>query len=76
MGEEPASVTTGIYNRVMAEALPEAGIRCIVLPRKEANGMPISAGAVRECLRRGDTQALKALVPETTFNCLTNPAAQ
>ena len=22
------------------------------------------------------SQALKALVPETTFNCLTNPAAQ
>ena len=71
IGEEPDSVSTGIYNRVMAESLPAAGIRCVVLPRKTAGGKPISAGAVRECLRRGDYAALRTMVPETTLRCLT-----
>ena len=71
VGEEPDSVTTGIYNRVMAESLPAAGIRCVVLPRKTASGNPISASTVRECLRRGDLTSLRTMVPETTFRCLT-----
>ena len=75
VGEEPDSAVTALYNRVMADALPKAGIRCVVLPRKEANGVPISAGAVRACLRRGDVQTLKTLVPQTTLDDLTGPAA-
>ena len=71
VGEEPFSAVTALYNRVMARALPEAGIRCVVLPRKEADGSPISAGAVREALRRGEWEALKAMVPVTTLACLT-----
>ena len=75
VGEEPSSAVTALYNRVMAETLPDAGIRCVILPRKEANGVPISAGAVRACLRRGDVQALRSLVPQTTLDYLTGPAA-
>ena len=76
VGEEPFSAVTALYNRVMARALPEAGIRCVVLPRKEADGRPISAGAVREALRRGEWEALKAMVPATTLACLTALNAQ
>ena len=30
VGEEPTSLVTGIYNRIMSEKLPEQGIECIV----------------------------------------------
>ncbi len=76
VGEEPASAVTALYNRIMAEKLPEAGIRFVVLPRKETDGAPISASAVRDCLARGDLDALKSLVPETTLSYLTGPGAQ
>ena len=76
VGEEPNDAVTAMYNRVMAEALPEAGIRCAVLPRREANGVPISAGAVRDCFRRGDVEALRSLVPRTTLDYLCSPEAE
>lgn len=67
VGEEPTSVVTGLYNRIMAESLPRAGIECVVVPRKEAAGSPISASTVRRCLKTGDWDALRALVPESTL---------
>lgn len=67
VGEEPASQVTGIYNRVMQEALPALGVRCVVLPRRQADGCPISASTVRQCLKQGDFEALRALVPATTL---------
>lgn len=36
VGEEPSSLVTGIYNRIMLEELPKAGIGCVVVPRKTA----------------------------------------
>ncbi len=76
VGEEPNDTVTALYNRVMTERLPEADIRCVVLPRREANGVPISASAVRACLARGDFEALPSLVPRTTLDCLTSPEAK
>ena len=35
-----------------------AGIDCIVVPRKEANGKAISASTVRQCLQTGDWDTL------------------
>ena len=67
VGEEPTSLVTGIYNRIMTEALPENGIRCIVIPRKESGGRPISASTVRQLLAAGDWDSLSSLVPETTL---------
>ena len=72
-GEEPSSPVTAIYNRVMTELLPGAGIRCEVIPRLEAGGKPVSASAVRDCLQKGDLHTLKTLVPETTYAWLTGP---
>lgn len=34
VGEEPTSLVTGLYNQVMAKRLQEAGIGCVIVPRK------------------------------------------
>ena len=67
VGEEPTSQVTGLYNKIMSEELPKAGIQCHIIPRKEANGKAISASTVRQALQAGDWEALKALVPATTL---------
>lgn len=71
VGEEPTSQVTGIYNRIMVQALPQAGVECRVIPRKEANGKAISASTVRCAIRDGDWETLKTLVPRTTFDFFT-----
>ena len=40
VAEEPFSATTSIYNRIMQEALPPAGIDCMILPRFGVAGPP------------------------------------
>lgn len=68
VGEEPASLVTGIYNHVMQEELPKCGIECRVIPRKELDGRPISASVVRQCLQEGNLEALRGMVPQTTMD--------
>lgn len=68
VGEEPTSQVTGLYNQIMCEQLPKAGIDCIVVPRKEANGRAISASTVRQCLQTGDWDTLETLLPRTTLD--------
>ncbi len=67
VGEEPLSQVTGIYNQIMHKKLPQAGIDCIVLPRKKVNETIISASIVRKALQDNAINVLKSLVPETTF---------
>ncbi len=76
VGEEPTSLVTGLYNRIMQEKLPEAGIECHVIPRKEAGGKAISASAVREALQNGDLELFRSLVPETTYAFFTSGEAR
>ena len=73
VGEEPTSQVTGLYNRIMAEELPKAGITCHIIPRKESGGNAISASTVRVALQNGDWDTLKALVPSTTLDYFTSP---
>ncbi len=68
VGEEPHSQVTGIYNQIMADQLPLAGITCIVVPRKEAMDRPISASTARRLLQERNFEALKELVPSSTFD--------
>lgn len=75
VGEEPTSQVTGLYNKIMAEELPKAGIACHIIPRKEASGRAISASTVRSALQKGDWDALKTLVPATTLDYFTSPEA-
>ena len=70
VGDEPTSPTTGIYNQVMASELPKAGIACHILPRKEYQGVPISASIVRARMRVGDFDAISHLVPPATLQYL------
>lgn len=75
VGEEPASQVTGIYNAIMAEALPKAGIACRVIPRKAIDGQFISASVARKALHDGDMAAFRRLVPETTYEWFNSPEA-
>lgn len=67
VGEEPNSEVTGIYNQVMATKLPENGIECHIIPRKEVDGSVISASTVRNALKENQMELLKTLVPKTTL---------
>lgn len=70
VGEEPTSLVTGLYNQIMSQALPANGIQCIILPRKEAGGQPVSASVVRECVKKGDFDSLREMVPDCTLKYL------
>lgn len=76
VGEEPTSQVTGIYNQVMAAELPRAGIDCIIIPRKEAAGRPISASTVRQLIQQGKLEQLDELVPESTARYFRSPEAE
>ncbi|MGN0999613.1 MAG: [citrate (pro-3S)-lyase] ligase [Faecousia sp.] len=75
VGEEPTSQVTGLYNQIMAQELPKAGIACHIIPRKESGGKAISASTVRVALQNGDWETLKTLVPPTTYAYFTAPEA-
>ena len=75
VGEEPVSQVTGIYNSIMAQELPDYGIACQVIPRKESKGNAISASTVRSALKAGDWESLKDLVPQTTLDYFRSEAA-
>ena len=75
VGEEPTSQVTGLYNKIMCEQLPKAGIECIVVPRKKADGKAISASTVRQCLQSGDWETLKTLLPQTSLDYFRSPEA-
>ena len=75
-GEEPFSHVTAIYNSVMEHTLPEYGVECRILPRKEGNEGAISASHVRELIRTGSVEAIRDLVPETTFRYFKAEAAR
>lgn len=78
VGEEPQSLVTGIYNRIMKEKLPEYGINCVIVPRKtdEENGKVISASDVRQAIKNGNFETMKNLVPESTYKFFTSPEAE
>lgn len=76
VGEEPTSQVTGLYNEIMAAQLPENGIDCVILPRKQALGKAISASTVRAALQAGDWQTLSRLVPQTTLDYFRSSEAE
>lgn len=76
VGEEPTSQVTGLYNEIMAAQLPENGIDCVILPRKQALGKAISASTVRAALQAGDWQNLSQLVPQTTLDYFRSSEAE
>lgn len=76
VGEEPTSVVTSLYNQVMQQKLPEAGIQCIVVPRREENGVVVSASTVRKAIQEDNWDLVQQQVPATTWNFLRSEAAK
>jgi len=67
VGTEPTCRVTARYNQLLAQHLPPAGVELIQLPRLEAGGAPVSASTLRALLGSGQPQAVRALVPDSTF---------
>ena len=76
VGEEPFSHTTSLYNEALAAVLPKAGVELVVIPRAQAQGEAISASHVRQLIHDGHIEAIRPLVPETTYTYLTSDAGQ
>ena len=73
VGEEPFSAATRSYNEALAAVLPAAGVDLRIIRRKEEDGRPISASHVRQLIHDGNIEAIRPLVPDTTYNYLTGP---
>ena len=67
VGDEPFSVVTSAYNRIMGEVLPQHGVELVVVPRKESDGAVISASTVRTAIKEENWPLLETLVPESTL---------
>ena len=71
-GTEPTCAVTGGYNRAMEEILPQAGVEFVEIRRKQELDAAISASTVRREMQAGNLEALKKLVPESTYQCIVN----
>lgn len=76
VGSEPTSHVTNLYNQTMHACLPPLGIECVEVPRVEVGGRPVSASTIRQALHDGDRDLVQQLVPPTTWDFLTSPAAE
>lgn len=70
VGEEPTDKVTRQYNQQMQEILGDFGIELEIIPRREQDGMAISASSVRKYMQEGNWEAVRQLVPETTYEKL------
>lgn len=70
VGTEPLCAVTNAYNTVLEEFLPKQGVALRKLQRLESGGQPISASAVRKLLGQNQQEALRSMVPETTYQYL------
>ena len=71
VGSEPLSPATAIYNAALQREF--AGLPALVIiERQQADGDVISASRVRRLLAAGDMEAIRPLVPPTTFHYLTS----
>lgn len=76
VGEEPTSLVTGIYNQIMTEKLPEQGIECVVVPRKQCGTSVISASTVRRAIQENDIVVLENMLPRTTLDYFLSEASK
>ncbi|MDR1917351.1 MAG: hypothetical protein LBQ58_12375 [Synergistaceae bacterium] len=69
-GNEPLDPVTKQYNNAMRETLPRHGVRFVEYERVEIDGAPVSASRVRALLEERNFDAIKPLVPESTYRYL------
>lgn len=67
VGEEPYCDVTLSYNNTLKRVLGEAGMTLTEIPRISVGGQPISASRVRRLIRDGEQDAVKELVPGSTW---------
>lgn len=67
VGEEKSSHVTALYNKIMAQNLPEYGIECCVIPRIKSDGRIISASVVRQAIHDGKLETVIDMLPESTY---------
>ena len=67
VGEEAPGSLTKSFNEHMARALPRHGIELVEIPRHTEGGEVVSASKVRSLLAQGDIEALRPLVPQSTY---------
>ncbi|MEG2656703.1 MAG: [citrate (pro-3S)-lyase] ligase [Clostridium sp.] len=70
VGSEPYCKVTNTYNETLKEVLPKYGVEVKVIERCEFMDEAISASRVRELLKEGNIEAIRKLVPDTTFEFL------
>jgi len=70
VGSEPLDQVTAVYNKQMKEILPSFGIEVIEIPRLEDTGGAVSASRVRRLLDELNFEAVRELVPPTTYEYL------
>ena len=75
IGTEPFSPVTEIYNQAMKERLTPAGVEVIEITRAEKANQAISASRVRALLTKGELDAVRELVPTSTYRYLTSDEA-
>ncbi|MDK2809961.1 MAG: [citrate (pro-3S)-lyase] ligase [Petroclostridium sp.] len=76
VGEEPYCAVTRTYNSIMKKLLPEKNIEVIEVPRLAVGDKAVSASRVRELIKNGELDAIKQLVPKTTYNYLISEEGQ
>ncbi len=76
VGEEPFDLVTNAYNQAMKEILIPKGIELEIIPRKDVNGVPISASKVRALIREERMVEIIDLVPPTTYSFLISKEAK
>lgn len=69
VGEEPFSPVTEVYNRSLQQVFGD-DLTLEIVPRKEVEGVAISATNVRKALKEKDGQLLAHLIPKTTYDYL------
>ena len=75
VGTEPFSPMTHKYNEALKTYLPQKGVELRELPRlalgnRPDSSTPVSASTVRALIDAGDPEAIRPLVPQTTFDYL------
>ena len=73
VGQERSSHVTRLYNEVMCQKLPEAGIQCVEIPRLTRDGAAVSASAVRQAIHDGQPERIRDWVPASTYDFFTGP---
>lgn len=76
VGDEPYCSVTNSYNDALKRILPSHGIEVRIMSRIEVAGEAVSASRVRALIRDNGWEAIRQLVPDSTYRYLTSAEAE